>query len=59
VLFIVLLVLFILFMIWALPKLWRAIKTAFGFLKRNLSDKPEEPAPNKLQSSSSATKPDT
>ena len=59
VLFIVLLVLFILFMIWALPKLWRAIKTAFGFLKRNLSDKPKEPAPNKLQSSSSATKPDT
>ena len=59
VLFIVLLVLFILFMIWALPKLWRAIKTAFGFLKRNLSDKPKEPAPNKLQSSSSATRPDT
>ena len=58
VLFIVLLALFILFMIWALPKLWRAIKTAFGFLKRNLSDEPADAAPDKLQSSTSATKPE-
>lgn len=34
VLFIVLLVLFILLMIWLLPKLWRGIKKAFGWLAR-------------------------
>jgi len=33
-LFIVLLVLFILLMIWLLPKLWRGIKTAFGWLAK-------------------------
>jgi hypothetical protein len=59
VLFIVLLVLFILFMIWALPKLWRAIKTAFGYLKRRLSDEPAESAPNKLQSPISPSKPES
>ena len=34
VLFIVLLVLFILLMIWLLPKIWRGIKKVFGFLTR-------------------------
>ena len=34
VLFIVLLVLFILLMIWLLPKIWRGIKKVFGFLAR-------------------------
>lgn len=34
VLFIVLLVLFIVLMIWLLPKIWRGIKTVFGFLAR-------------------------
>jgi hypothetical protein len=58
VLFIVLLLLFILFMIWALPKLWRTIKTAFGFLKRNLSGEPADAAPDKLQSPTSANKPE-
>ena len=33
-LFIVLLIVFILLMIWLLPKLWRGIKTVFGFLGR-------------------------
>ena len=34
VLFIVLLVLFILLMIWLLPKIWRGLKTVFGFLSK-------------------------
>ncbi len=34
VLFIVLLILFILLMIWLLPKIWRGIKKVFGFLAR-------------------------
>ena len=34
VLFIVLLALFIVLMIWLLPKIWRGIKTVFGFLAR-------------------------
>lgn len=34
VLFIVLLVLFILLMIWLLPRIWRGIKKAFGFIGR-------------------------
>jgi len=54
-LFIVLLVLFILFMIWALPKLWRGIKKIFGFLKRKLSDQPAAVEPDKLQSDISPT----
>jgi hypothetical protein len=37
-LFIVLLVVFILLMIWLLPKLWRGIKTVFGFLGRLLGN---------------------
>ena len=35
-LFIVLLVVFILLMIWLLPKLWRSIKSVFGFIGRLL-----------------------
>ena len=37
-LFIVLLVLFILLSIWLLPKIWRALKKVFGFLKRKLGN---------------------
>jgi len=41
VLFITLLVLFILLMIWLLPKLWRGIRSVFGFIGRSLgADKP-------------------
>ena len=58
VLFIVLLLLFILFMIWALPKLWRSIKAVFGFLKRKVADSPTATDPDKLQSPSSSTKPE-
>ena len=36
VLFIVLLVMFILLMIWLLPRLWRGIRRAFGFIARSL-----------------------
>jgi hypothetical protein len=36
VLFIVLLVMFILLMIWLLPKLWRGIRSVFGFIGRSL-----------------------
>ena len=37
VLFIVLLILFILLMIWLLPKIWRGIKKVFDFLSRSFS----------------------
>jgi len=37
-LFIVLLIVFILLMIWLLPKLWRGIKTVFGFIGRLLGN---------------------
>ncbi len=43
VLFIVLLVLFILLMIWLLPKLWRSIKRVAGFLGRLFSGKRSGP----------------
>lgn len=43
--FVVLVVLFILLMIWLLPKLWRSIKRVFGFLGRWLSGKPEPDTP--------------
>ena len=52
VLFIVLLILFILFMIWALPKLWRGIKKVFGFIRRKLGDNKTEAPPEKTQASS-------
>jgi hypothetical protein len=51
VLFIVLLILFILFMIWALPKLWRGIKKVFGFLRRKLGDNNTEAPPDTTPSS--------
>jgi len=57
-LFIVLLILFILFMIWALPKLWRASKQVFGFLRRKFSGPPAEPAPNTLHSDDSSNEPE-
>ena len=44
VLFIVLLVLFILLMIWLLPKLWRGIRRIFGFIGRSLAAGKTEPA---------------
>jgi hypothetical protein len=51
VLFIVLLILFILFMIWALPKLWRGIKKVFGFIRRKLGDNKQEAPADNTQSS--------
>jgi len=53
ILFIVLLILFILFMIWALPKLWRGIKKVFGFIRRKLGDDTIEAPPDNMPSSSS------
>ena len=45
-LFIVLLVVFILLMIWLLPKLWRGIKKVFGFIGRLFGgSKPAQPPP--------------
>jgi len=43
VLFIVLLVMFILLMIWLLPKLWRGIRRVFGFIGRSLGAGKTEP----------------
>ena len=62
VLFIVLLVLFILFMIWALPKLWRGIRKVFGFLRRKLGDgntetPPDTTPPGTSNSETSETRP--
>lgn len=47
ILFIVLLVLFVLLMVWLLPRLWRAIKKVFAALRRWLSgrDKSDERGP--------------
>jgi hypothetical protein len=53
VLFIVLLILFILLMIWLLPKLWRGIKKVFGFIARALGAKP---APEQAATDSGATR---
>ncbi|MGB5473995.1 MAG: DUF4126 domain-containing protein, partial [Gammaproteobacteria bacterium] len=44
-LFIVLLVLFILLMIWLLPKLWRGIKKVFGWLGRLFGAGARDPTP--------------
>jgi len=62
ILFIVLLILFILFMIWALPKLWRGIKKVFGFIRRKLGDNeteapPDNTPPSASTSESSETRP--
>jgi hypothetical protein len=56
VLFIVLLILFILFMIWALPKLWRGIRKVFGFLRRKLGDNNTAAPPDTTPSSNSISK---
>lgn len=45
VVFLVLLALFILLMIWLLPKLWRSIKRVFAFFGRLLGMKTGEPTP--------------
>jgi len=55
VLFIVLLILFILFMIWALPKLWRGIRKVFGFIRRKLGDNETEAPPDTTPSSASTS----
>jgi len=47
VLFIVLLAMFILLMIWLLPKLWRGIRRGFGFISRSLGAGKTEPVPGK------------
>jgi hypothetical protein len=44
VLFIILLVMFILLMIWLLPKLWRGIRRVFGFMGKSLATDKTEPA---------------
>ena len=44
VLFIVLLILFILLMIWLLPRLWRGIKKVFGFIGRMFGADNNDPA---------------
>jgi len=43
VLFIVLLAMFILLMVWLLPKLWRGIRRFFGFVSRSLGAEKSEP----------------
>jgi hypothetical protein len=53
VLFIVLLILFILFMIWALPKLWRGIRKIFSFLRRKPGNNDTEAPPAATPSSAS------
>lgn len=45
VLFLVLLALFILLMIWLLPKIWRGIKRVFRFIGEKLGGKKTEPPP--------------
>jgi hypothetical protein len=44
VVFIILLVMFILLMIWLLPKLWRGIRRVFGFMGKSLATDKTEPA---------------
>ncbi len=46
--FLVLLFLFIVFVIWLLPKIWRGIKKVFGFIARLFSQKEPPPAPEAL-----------
>jgi len=43
--FLIFLVLFILLLIWLLPRLWRGIKRVFGAIRRFFGSKPEEPDP--------------
>lgn len=47
--FLVGLVIFILLLVWLLPKIWRGVKRVFGWLRRKLGGEPEpapEPAPS-------------
>lgn len=46
--FLVFLAVFIAFVIWLLPKIWRGIKKVFGFIARLFSDKQPPPAPEAL-----------
>ncbi len=41
--FLVGLVVFILLLVWLLPKVWRGVKRVFGWLRRRLSGEPEPP----------------
>lgn len=53
--FLVLLVVFILLLIWLLPKVWRGVRRVFGFLAGLFGGKPSEPAlepPQKLSAGS-------
>ena len=43
--FIAALIVFILLMVWLLPKLWRGIKKVFGFIFRLFQSKPPSPGP--------------
>ncbi|HYQ70497.1 MAG TPA: DUF4126 domain-containing protein, partial [Gammaproteobacteria bacterium] len=45
VLFIILLVIFILLMIWLLPKLWRGLRSVFGFLARSFGTSKSDTTP--------------
>ena len=56
VLFIALLILFILFMIWALPRLWRSIKKVSGFIRRKLGATGTEAPPDNTPSRSLTSK---
>ncbi|ACL02455.1 conserved hypothetical protein [Desulfatibacillum aliphaticivorans] len=47
--FICLLIIFLLMLVWLLPKLWRGIKKVFGFLKRLVTGKKEEETPAPTQ----------
>ncbi len=54
-LFVVLLILFILLMIWLLPKLWRGIKSVFAAIKRFFSSVPENDPQGDFSSNLSGT----
>lgn len=49
IIFIIALIVFIIFMIWFLPKLWKGIKKVFGFIIRFFSSKKDISPPNQKQ----------
>jgi hypothetical protein len=56
------LVVFVLVMIWVLPRLWRGIKGVFGWLRRKLggrAPKPAEPATDQPSVDTTEQPPDT
>lgn len=55
--FLGLLVLFILFMVWVLPKIWRGIKRVFRWLFRSNADANQDPATQAPQQASTETPP--